>query len=103
MQKTYHFSTDFQWQVIESLFTCRRKPKHELRKIWEGICYLTKTGCQWRLLPRIYAPWQTVYLYFRKWTLDGTIEIAIKPYAKNCVNKMVKMNQPALTLLIVPA
>lgn len=76
MKKTYHFSTDFQWQVIESLIINRRKPKWELRKIWEAICYLTKSGCQWRLLPCVYAPWQTVYWYLRKWTLDGIIEIA---------------------------
>lgn len=76
MQKKYLFSTDFQWQVIESLITTRRKPKWELREIWEGICYVTKTGCQWRLLPCNYAPWQTVYWYFRKWSLDGILEIA---------------------------
>jgi putative transposase len=27
-------------------------------------------------LPCKYAPWQTVYWYFRKWTLDGIIELA---------------------------
>lgn len=37
MQKTYHFSTDFQWQVIESLITVRCKPKWEIKKIWEGM------------------------------------------------------------------
>jgi transposase len=76
MQKNYLFSTNFQWQVIESLLTCKRKPKWELRKIWEAICYVTRTGCQWRLVPINYAPWQTVYWYFRKWTLEGVIEIA---------------------------
>jgi transposase len=42
-------------------YTYQHKPKWELRKIGEVICYLTKTGCQWRLLPIVYAPWQTVY------------------------------------------
>ena len=51
MQKNYLLSTNFQWQVIESLLTCKRKPKWELRKIWEAICYVTRTGCQWRLVP----------------------------------------------------
>lgn len=37
MQKTYHFSTEFQWQVIENCITVRRKPKWEIRKIWEGM------------------------------------------------------------------
>ena len=76
MQKSYLFSTNFQWQVIESLLTCRRKPKWELRKIWEAICYVTKTGCQWRLVASGDIPWQSVYWYFRKWTLEGVIEIA---------------------------
>lgn len=87
MQKTYHFSTDFQWQVIESLISHRRKSKWDLRKIWEGICYLTKTGCQWRLLPSVYAPWQTVYWYFRKWTLDGIIEIAHQTIRKKLLKQ----------------
>ena len=51
MQKTYHFSTDFQWQVIESLITGRRKPNWELRKIWEGICYLTKQAASGGCFP----------------------------------------------------
>lgn len=76
MTKKTTFSTDFQWQIIESLLNVKRKPKWDLRNIWEAICYVTRTGCQWRLLPISYAPWQTVYWYFRKWTMDGTIEIA---------------------------
>ena len=56
--------------------TLRRKSKWNLRFIWEAICYVTKTGCQWRHLPDSYPPWQTVYWYFRTWTLDGTIEVA---------------------------
>ena len=76
MTKKTTFSTDFQWQIIESLLNVKRKPKWDLRNIWEGICYVTRTGCQWRLLPLDYPPWQTVYWYFRRWTMDGTIEIA---------------------------
>lgn len=31
-EKTYHFSTDFQWQAIESLITNHRKPNGNLEK-----------------------------------------------------------------------
>jgi putative transposase len=82
MTKLHHFSSNFQWQIIESLLTFKRKPKHELRQIWEAICYLTKTGCQWRHLPCNYAPWSTVYWYFRKWTLEGIIEVAHRELRK---------------------
>jgi len=88
MTKKTTFSTDFQWQIIESLLNTRRKPKWDLRNIWEAICYVTRTGCQWRLLPMDYPPWQTVYWYFRRWTMDGTIEIAHQE-----IRKSVRKNQ----------
>jgi putative transposase len=31
-----------------------------------------RTGCQWRALPRCFAPWRTVYHYWRVWRLDRT-------------------------------
>ena len=36
--------------------------------------YLLRSGCAWRLLPREYGPWSTVYHFFRTWRLDGTWE-----------------------------
>lgn len=39
-----------------------------------AILYINKTGCQWRLLPQDFAPWQTVYYYFRKWKFEGILE-----------------------------
>ena len=65
-----------QWQIMESLLVIQGKTKRDLRNVWGSICYMTKTGCQWRSLPENYPSWQTVHWYFRKWTLDGTIEIA---------------------------
>src|SRR3712207_4705468 len=33
-----------------------------------------KSGCPWRLLPRDFPPWKTVYDWFRRWRIDGTFE-----------------------------
>ena len=66
--------TDNQWQVIKNIVDTGRKRKHELRGIINAIMYITKTGCQWRMLPNDFAPWQSVYYYFRKWKRDGLIE-----------------------------
>jgi putative transposase len=33
-----------------------------------------KSGCPWRLLPRDFPPWKTVYDWFRRWRIDGTWE-----------------------------
>lgn len=75
-KKTYSTDlTDKQWQVIENLVNGKvRKRKHSLRSILNGIFYLVKTGCQWRMLPSDFAPWNTVYYYYRKWKSNGLIE-----------------------------
>ena len=67
--------TDKQWQVIEKIInTQERKRKHSLRNIMNAILYLLKTGCQWRMIPKDFAPWESVYYYFSKWKNEGIIE-----------------------------
>jgi putative transposase len=67
--------TDNQWQVIEKLENGKvRRCKHSLRSIVDAIFYLVKTGCQWHMLSSKFAPWNTVYYYYRKWKRDGLIE-----------------------------
>src|ERR1700710_1461976 len=46
--------------------------KHPVREVLDAIFYLVRAGCQWRLLPREFPPWQTIYHWFRQWRLDGT-------------------------------
>ena len=36
--------------------------------------YIVKTGCQWRMLPRDFPPFNTVFYYFNKWKLEGVFE-----------------------------
>lgn len=36
-----------------------------------AIMYVIKTGCQWRMLPGDFPPWQTVYYHFNKWCKSG--------------------------------
>jgi putative transposase len=45
-----------------------------LRAIVDAVFYILKSGCPWRLLPRDFPPWKTVYDWFRKWRIDGTWE-----------------------------
>ena len=42
------------------------------RAVLNAIFYLLRTGCQWRMLPREFPPWGTVYHYLesiKKWVL----------------------------------
>ena len=69
---------DAEWAILEPLIPAAkpggRPIKWTRRAILDGIFYLIRTGCQWRLLPREFPPWKTVYHYFRAWRLDGTWE-----------------------------
>ena len=67
--------TAAQWALIEPLLPAAkprgRKRKVELRSITNAILYVLKGGITWRMLPRDFAPWKTVYHYFRAWRLTG--------------------------------
>jgi putative transposase len=53
----------------------RGRPKtHTTREVLNAIFYLLKSGCSWRLLPRDFPPWGSVYWWFRRWRIDGTFE-----------------------------
>ncbi len=45
-----------------------------LREVINALRYLSRTGCQWRMLPHDLPPWEIVYYYFRHWRDDGTWE-----------------------------
>lgn len=66
--------TDSAWQVIEEILADKRKRKYSLRAILNALLYLTKTGCQWRLLPNDLPPWPLCYYYFWKWRNNGSWE-----------------------------
>src|SRR5215216_3181556 len=63
--------SDEHWKVLETMLPppelLGRKRSVDLREIINALCYLLRSGCQWRLLPLEFPNWQTVYYYFRKW------------------------------------
>jgi putative transposase len=70
--------TDREWALLEPLLPPAKpggRPRSvNLRVILNGLCYVLRSGCQWRLLPRTYGPWSTVYAYYRAWRMQGVWE-----------------------------
>src|SRR6266571_3200245 len=70
--------SDQEWAILEPLIppakTGGRPRSVEMRQILNGIFYLLRSGCAWRLLPHDYPGWSTVYDYFRKWRNEGVWE-----------------------------
>jgi putative transposase len=67
--------TDAEWQLINYCFPKRNKTgrprQHTYRELLNAMFYLVRTACQWRNLPKDFAPWRTVYHYFRLWKRNG--------------------------------
>jgi putative transposase len=73
--QTYPTDLEYsEWQRIAGYVAPKRRgrpPSWARWKIINAILYVTRTGCQWRMLPVDFPPWQTVYGYFREWTAQG--------------------------------
>src|SRR3712207_7656447 len=69
---------DAEWHLLKShLPSPKRRGRPRIRgfrEILDAVFYVLRSGCAWRLLPRDFPPWETVYHYFRRWSLDGTWE-----------------------------
>jgi putative transposase len=67
--------TDAEWQLIHYCFPkpCKtgRPREHSYRELVNAMFYLVRTACQWRNLPKDFAPWRTVYHYLRLWKRTG--------------------------------
>lgn len=70
--------TNPEWAILQPLippaFPGGRPRTQNMRKILNGIFYILRGGCSWRLLLHDFPPWQTVYDYFRRWHRTGTWE-----------------------------
>jgi putative transposase len=68
--------TNRQWDCIKSHIPPAKpggRPRTlPMRAVLNAILYVVVSGCQWRLLPRDYPHWKSVYHYFRQWRNDGT-------------------------------
>ena len=69
--------TDAEWQRIQDMVPPEvgggRHRDTEMRAVVDGILYLLRSGCAWRMLPKDFPPWQTVHHYYSRWRKDGTI------------------------------
>jgi transposase len=72
--------TDAEWLAIEPVLPrvgkTGRKRRTDLREILNAIRYMARSAGDWRMLPKDFPPWQTVYWWFRhfvRWLMFQTI------------------------------
>ncbi len=67
---------DAAWELIAPVLapaTNQGRPRvHSDRLVYNAILYVLRGGITWRMLPKSFPPWQTVYGRFRAWADNGT-------------------------------
>lgn len=98
MSAAPHYPTDLsdeQWDLLQAVLPPRgwhpggrgRPPKVDMRQILNGILYLNKTGCQWRMIPKDFGNWSTIYGYFKRWRRHGiwaSLMEALRRFERRC-------------------
>lgn len=90
--------TDAQWALLQPLLpkpAPTGRPRADLREVTNGILYLVRTGCQWRLLPKCFPPWSTVHTWYRRWRTDGTLEAVHDALWRACRERAGRDRSPA--------
>ncbi|GAA4887332.1 IS5 family transposase [Streptomonospora salina] len=70
--------SDAAWAIIGPLMPARDPAKggaarkYGDRLVLDGILFVLRSGCQWRMIPRDLLPWDAAYRWYRAWTADGT-------------------------------
>ena len=78
-KKVKHLSTirkipDKLWNEIKIILPSEKpnntigRPIVPFRKVLDGIVYVLRTGCQWKMLPKEYGSGSTCHRRFQEWT-----------------------------------
>src|SRR5947207_12092142 len=67
--------TDKEWAIIKPMLPgphkLGRPPRYPQRSVVEGILYIVRGGCGWRMMPHDLPPWRLCYYYFMTWRKVG--------------------------------
>jgi putative transposase len=68
--------TDAQWELLQIVIPDAKpggRPRSvNMREIVNAMMYVSRSGCQWDMLPHDLPPKSSVYEYFAAWRDDGT-------------------------------
>src|SRR6202041_3966342 len=82
--KSWEVSDEF-WAKVEPLIPMRRRSRTRKyrrrpgggrkpmlpRRVFAGIVYVLRTGCQWKALPKEFGSASAIHLHFQQWHRAG--------------------------------
>jgi len=95
--------TDAEWKILEPLIPPIAEDAtnvlYERREIVNGILYILRSGCPWRLLPNDLPAWGTVYSYLRTWRMAGIWDKALEALRKQMRQKQGRDEEPSAAVV----
>ena len=78
-KKTYPSdATDEEWAFCAPYLTLMKEDvpprKYALRTLFNGLRYMVRAGCPWRMLPHDLPPWQAIQQQTLRWIAAGVFE-----------------------------
>jgi len=69
------YITDDAWRKMLKFFEAHpriyRCSEYKLKKFIKGVYWITRTGAQWRALPKEFGNWNSVFRRFKRWVKMG--------------------------------
>ncbi len=68
------------WALIEPILPRDKppglngRPRVPNRRVMNGILYILRSGCQWKMVPRQYSSGSTCHLRFQTWVRSGVFK-----------------------------
>jgi transposase len=80
--------TDAEWQkILPVLKSCapeiRLGAGRDARRFLEAVLWILRSGAQWRLLPKEYGNWNTIYKRFARWSQAGVFEKLFEDFSRD--------------------
>ena len=70
--------TDEEWAFCVAYLTLLKEDapqrKYPLRRLFNGLRYMVRSGCPWRMLPHDLPPWQAIHQQTVRWIAAGAFE-----------------------------
>ncbi len=96
--------TDSQWERLHYFYKDQynkqgRPPSARLREHWNAILYMTRSGCSWRMSPKEFPHWKTVYGHLRKLRNSGALEEMMSAFRQDVRTNIRKTSSPSVAII----
>lgn len=94
--------TDKQWELIKDYFVHGRYgkyAKHHKRDLVNAVLYITKTGCQWRQLPKGFPPWKSVFSFQHRAKKKGIWEKVLRTLVTHSRQQQGRNSEPSYSII----